>query len=60
MHNRETFESLVECIDDTAKSRRETYGEFVVACVNGTCPGQDPELTMQIIRYNKLNKETPD
>jgi hypothetical protein len=50
----DAFESLIESIDGNAKMRRKILGDFVTACVNANCPGQEPELTKQIIsRFRK-------
>lgn len=43
------FEEQIVFIDTNADKRRQMLGDFVTACVNGNCPGQNPELARQIM-----------
>lgn len=36
--------AAAEDIDIAATAEREIFGNFVTACVNGTCPGMDLEF----------------
>lgn len=44
------FAGVVADIDPTSERTRRVLGDFVTACVNGTCPGQMPELTEYLLR----------
>lgn len=50
---RDYFESAIASLDPEAETRRQILGNFVTACVKGTCPAQDPELARQIIKEHK-------
>lgn len=47
------FEEQVQDIDPTAEARRAVFGNFVVACANGNCPGQGPRLANQIVKQSR-------
>ncbi len=53
VNERNSFEVIVSSIDAGTAHRVEVFGKFITACANGDCPGQDPELTRQIIRENR-------
>lgn len=47
------FENVIQQLDSSSAERRKILGDFVTSCVNGNCPGQDPELTIQILNRNR-------
>ncbi len=53
MFELDAFEEQISDLDNDAASRRKIFGDFVTACVNGNCPGQDPRLAMQILDDKK-------
>lgn len=46
----DVFAKVVADIDPSSARTRRILGDFVTACVNGTCPGQEPELTEYLLR----------
>lgn len=49
----DAFEAIIEPLDPDAARRREIFGSFVTACVNGNCPGRSPELAEQFLRQRR-------
>ena len=49
----DAFEAIVEPLEPNATRRREIFGSFVTACVNGNCPGRDPLLANQLLRQRR-------
>lgn len=44
------FYSTVDGLEPNVAQTRQIFGDFVVACAKGTCPGQNLELTKQVLR----------
>lgn len=49
LFEQDSFEEQISELDEGSRERRELLGNFVTACVNGNCPGQDPDLARHII-----------
>ena len=48
--DQDEFCAVMSDIEPSAKAMRDMLGDFVTACVRGTCPGQNIEQTRQALR----------
>ncbi len=50
MFELDAFDEAISDLDEGANDRRKIFANFVTACVNGNCPGRNPELMAEIQR----------